>query len=101
MSDGQQITMLLLYLFSKYARFLIEHGYIYISVSPLYEQGGKFYAPFEFLCNTMLSALNNSYTYNGKDFYQDTDKFTSTEYTSLCYSGEAGFLYYSKYSNDI
>lgn len=65
----------------------------------IYEQGGKFYAPFEFLCNTMLSALNNSYTYNGKDFYQDTDKFTSTEYTSLCYSGEAGFLYYSKYSN--
>ena len=45
MSDGQQITMLLLYLFSKYARFLIEHGYIYISVSPLYEQGGKFYYP--------------------------------------------------------
>ena len=34
--------MLLLYLFSKYARFLIDHGYIYISVSPLFEQGGKF-----------------------------------------------------------
>jgi len=45
MSDGQQITMLLLYLFSKYARFLVEHGLIYISVSPLFEQGGKFYYP--------------------------------------------------------
>ena len=45
MSDGQQITMLLLYLFSKYAKFLIEHGMIYISVSPLFEQGGKFYYP--------------------------------------------------------
>jgi DNA gyrase subunit B len=44
-SDGQQITMLLLYLFSKYARFLVDHGYIYISVSPLFEQGGKFYYP--------------------------------------------------------
>lgn len=44
-SDGQQITMLLLYLFAKYARFLIEHGYIYICVSPLFEQGGKFFYP--------------------------------------------------------
>ena len=44
-SDGQQIMMLLLYLFSKYARFLIDHGLVYISVSPLFEQGGKFFYP--------------------------------------------------------
>ena len=37
--------MLLLYLFSKYSRFLIEHGLIYIIESPLFEQGGKFYYP--------------------------------------------------------
>ena len=65
----------------------------------IYEQGGRFYAPFEFLCNTVLSALNYGYTYNGKDYYQDNDKFTSPEYTSLCYSSDIGFLYYSKYSN--
>lgn len=45
MSDGQQITMLILYLFSKYARFLIDHGLVYIIESPLFEQGGKFYYP--------------------------------------------------------
>ena len=42
---GQQITSLLLYVICKYARFLIEHGLVYISVSPLFEQGGKFYYP--------------------------------------------------------
>lgn len=65
----------------------------------IYEQGGQFYAPFEMLCNTVLSAQNFSYNYNGKDFFQDTDAFTSVEYTSLCYSGENGFLYSTKYSN--
>ena len=45
MSDGSQIMMLILYLFSKYARFLIDHGMVYISVSPLFEQDGKFYYP--------------------------------------------------------
>lgn len=44
-SDGSQITMLLLYLFSKYARFLIDHGMVYISVSPLFEQNKVFYYP--------------------------------------------------------
>ena len=37
--------MLLLYLFSKYARFLIEHGMVYISLSPLFEQNKVFYYP--------------------------------------------------------
>lgn len=44
-SDGQQITMLLLYLFSKYARFLIELGCVYVVVSPLFHQDGKFFYP--------------------------------------------------------
>lgn len=44
-SDGSQITSLILYMFSKFARFLIDAGCIYISLSPLFEQGGKYYYP--------------------------------------------------------
>jgi len=29
----------------KYARFLIDHGMVYLSVSPLFEQGGKYFYP--------------------------------------------------------
>lgn len=42
-SDGSQICNLLLYAFSKYARFLIEFGLIFVALSPIYEQGGKYY----------------------------------------------------------
>lgn len=65
----------------------------------IYEQNGKFYAPFELLTNTLLSGFTPAYIYNGKDFFQDNSKFDSPEYTSLCYSGEKGFLYFSKHSN--
>lgn len=44
-SDGSQIASLILYLFSKYARFLIDFGMVYIAVSPLFMQGNKFYFP--------------------------------------------------------
>ena len=44
-SDGSQICNLLLYAFSKYARFLIEFGLIYTILSPIYEQNGKYYYP--------------------------------------------------------
>lgn len=44
-SDGSQICNLLLYAFSKYARFLINFGLIHISLSPIYEQCGKYYYP--------------------------------------------------------
>ncbi len=67
----------------------------------IYEQGGQFYAPFELLTNTLLSSANYSYTYNGMDYFQDVDKFTSPEYTSLCYSGENGFYYCSKLSSGL
>ena len=43
--DGRQIQTLLLYVFSKYARFLIEHGLVYICESPLFEQDGKYFYP--------------------------------------------------------
>jgi DNA gyrase/topoisomerase IV subunit B len=43
--DGTQIRTLLLYVFSKYARFLIDHGLVYICESPLFEQDGKFFYP--------------------------------------------------------
>lgn len=42
-SDGSQISALILYLFSKYARFLIDLGCVYLSLSPLYEQSGNYY----------------------------------------------------------
>ena len=44
-SDGSHISNLILYLFSKYARFLIDYGMVYILQSPLYEQNGKFWFP--------------------------------------------------------
>lgn len=44
-SDGNQITSLILYLFSKYARFLIEAGMVYIAISPLFTQGKNNYYP--------------------------------------------------------
>ena len=45
MSDGSHIINLILYVISKYARFLIDYGMVYILQSPLYEQGGKFWFP--------------------------------------------------------
>lgn len=42
-SDGSQISNLLLYAFSKYARFLLDFGLVYYAMSPIYEQGGKYY----------------------------------------------------------
>lgn len=44
-SDGSHIQNLILYCISKYARFLIDYGMVYILQSPLYEQGGKFWFP--------------------------------------------------------
>lgn len=44
-SDGSQICNLLLYAFSKYARFLIDFGLIFVALSPIYEQDGKYYYP--------------------------------------------------------
>ena len=44
-SDGSQICSLILYLFSKYARFLIDLGCVYVSLSPLFEQDGKYWYP--------------------------------------------------------
>jgi len=44
-SDGSQIASLILYLFSKYARFLIDLGCVYLSVSPLFEQKGRYFYP--------------------------------------------------------
>ena len=44
-SDGQQITSLILYLFSKYARFLIDLGCVFCSLSPLFEQSGRYFYP--------------------------------------------------------
>lgn len=45
MSDGSQIASLLLYLFSKYARFLIDAGMVYMAISPLFQQGSNYYYP--------------------------------------------------------
>ena len=45
-SDGSQIASLILYLFSKYARFLIDFGMVYISEGPLYrDYQGKYFYP--------------------------------------------------------
>lgn len=41
--DGDHIRILLLYLISKYARFLIDFGLVYIAQSPLYAQDGKYF----------------------------------------------------------
>ena len=42
-SDGSQIANLLIYAFSKYARFLLDFGLVYYVLSPIYEQAGKYY----------------------------------------------------------
>jgi DNA gyrase subunit B len=41
--DGDHIRILLLYLISKYARFLVDFGLVYIAQSPLYAQDGKYF----------------------------------------------------------
>lgn len=35
--------LLILYLISKYARFLIDFGLVYVVMSPLYAQNGKYF----------------------------------------------------------
>lgn len=40
-SDGLAITKLLLYLFGKFGKFLIDFGMVYRICSPIFEQGGK------------------------------------------------------------
>ena len=43
--DGLAIQNGLLYAISKFARFLVDFGLVYISESPIYEQGGKYFYP--------------------------------------------------------
>ena len=35
----------LLYAISKFARFLLDFGLVYIAESPIFEQGGKYFYP--------------------------------------------------------
>lgn len=44
-ADGSHIQNLLLYLFSKFAPFLITHGKVYIGKAPLYYQDGNYFYP--------------------------------------------------------
>lgn len=44
-ADGSHIQNLLLYLFSKFAPFLITHGKVYIGKAPLYYQNGNYFYP--------------------------------------------------------
>lgn len=41
MSDGSHIMILFMYLFAKHARFLIDHGLIYVALSPLFKGYSK------------------------------------------------------------
>lgn len=43
--DGSQIAKLLLYLFGKFGRFLLDYGMIYQVLSPIFEQDGKKFYP--------------------------------------------------------
>ena len=43
--DGLSILNGLLYAISKFARFLLDFGLVYISESPIYEQDGKYFYP--------------------------------------------------------
>ena len=43
--DGMAIQNGLLYAISKFARFLLDWGLVYIAESPIYEQGGKYFYP--------------------------------------------------------
>ena len=44
-SDGSQIAKLLLYMFAKFGRFLIDYGMVYQVMSPIFEQGDKKFYP--------------------------------------------------------
>jgi DNA gyrase subunit B len=44
-ADGSHIQNLLLYLFSKFAPFLITHGKVSIGKAPLYYQDGNYFYP--------------------------------------------------------
>ena len=43
--DGLAIQNGLLYAISKFARFLLDFGLVYIAESPIFEQGGKYFYP--------------------------------------------------------
>lgn len=43
--DGEQIKKLILYLFGKFGRFLIDFGMVYQIMSPIFEQGDKKFYP--------------------------------------------------------
>jgi DNA gyrase/topoisomerase IV subunit B len=71
-SDGQHIILLLLYLISKHARFLIDFGLVYISLGPLFKGTSRstgeitYYYPNDEMDNsTMLPRdLNSSKTFS-------------------------------------
>lgn len=44
-SDGAAIMSEILYAFSKFARFLIDFGLVFVAESPIYYQNGKYYYP--------------------------------------------------------
>lgn len=44
-SDGSQIAKLLLYMFARFGRFLIDYGMVYQVLSPIFEQGDKKFYP--------------------------------------------------------
>lgn len=43
--DGDQILKLILYMFSKFGRFLIDYGMVYQILSPIFEQDGRKFYP--------------------------------------------------------
>ena len=43
--DGLQIQNGLLYAISKFARFMLDFGLIYVAESPIFEQGGQYFYP--------------------------------------------------------
>lgn len=45
MADGSQIAKLILYLFGKFGKFLIDFGMVYQVISPIFEQGNKKFYP--------------------------------------------------------
>lgn len=44
-ADGSHIQNLLIYLFAKFAPFLIKYGFLYVCRAPLFYQDGKYYFP--------------------------------------------------------
>lgn len=107
--DGEQIKKLILYLFGKFGRFLIDFGMVYQIMSPIFEQGDKKFYPGDPLQDNGIFPIgldpSKSFfrrkglgAFNSEDIY---DIFYNPATRKLIQVTPDGFDYSMKLTEDI